>query len=101
MNTKLSITKLICSTSDYSIFLTIYIFFFLSGNDRILRLWNPVVNFSPVGKLFGHKHSVVEIVTNEKDQHVISLSCAKVNHFSEPQGNRAGRRIQRNPGLSA
>ncbi|XP_032909847.1 WD repeat-containing protein 64 isoform X4 [Catharus ustulatus] len=48
------------------------------GNDRILRLWNPVVNFSPVGKLFGHKHSVVEIVTNEKDQHVISLSCAKV-----------------------
>ncbi|XP_056344565.1 WD repeat-containing protein 64 isoform X3 [Oenanthe melanoleuca] len=48
------------------------------GNDRILRLWNPVVNLSPVGKLFGHKHSVVEIVTNEKDQHVISLSCAKV-----------------------
>ncbi|XP_030124067.4 WD repeat-containing protein 64 isoform X1 [Taeniopygia guttata] len=48
------------------------------GNDRILRLWNPVVNFSPMGKLLGHKHSIVEIVTNEKDQHVISLSCAKV-----------------------
>ncbi|XP_064269764.1 WD repeat-containing protein 64 isoform X6 [Passer domesticus] len=48
------------------------------GNDRILRLWNPVVNFSPTGKLLGHKHSIVEIVTNEKDQHVISLSCAKV-----------------------
>ncbi|XP_066401773.1 WD repeat-containing protein 64 [Molothrus aeneus] len=48
------------------------------GNDRILRLWNPVVNFSPTGKLFGHKHGIVEIVTNEKDQHVISLSCAKV-----------------------
>ncbi|XP_059699272.1 WD repeat-containing protein 64 [Haemorhous mexicanus] len=48
------------------------------GNDRILRLWNPVVNFSPSGKLFGHKHGIVEIVTNEKDQHVISLSCAKV-----------------------
>ncbi|XP_068041044.1 WD repeat-containing protein 64 isoform X6 [Anomalospiza imberbis] len=48
------------------------------GNDRILRLWNPVVTFSPTGKLLGHKHSIVEIVTNEKDQHVISLSCAKV-----------------------
>ncbi|XP_023779331.1 WD repeat-containing protein 64 isoform X2 [Cyanistes caeruleus] len=48
------------------------------GNDRILRLWNPVVNFSPTGKLLGHKHSIVEIVTNEKDQQVISLSCAKV-----------------------
>ncbi|RMC12786.1 hypothetical protein DUI87_10311 [Hirundo rustica rustica] len=48
------------------------------GNDRILRLWNPVVNFSPTGKLLGHRHSVVDIVTNEKDQHVISLSCAKV-----------------------
>ncbi|KAM4785740.1 WD repeat-containing protein 64 isoform 1-T1 [Cyanocitta cristata] len=48
------------------------------GNDRILRLWNPAVNFSPTGKLLGHRHSVVEIVTNEKDQHVISLSCAKV-----------------------
>lgn len=48
------------------------------GNDRILRLWNPAVNFSPTGKLLGHKHSVVEIVTNEKDQRIISLSCAKV-----------------------
>ncbi|XP_037989416.1 WD repeat-containing protein 64 [Motacilla alba alba] len=48
------------------------------GNDRILRLWNPVVNFSPTGKLIGHKHGIVEVVTNEKDQHVISLSCAKV-----------------------
>ncbi|XP_066171755.1 WD repeat-containing protein 64 [Sylvia atricapilla] len=48
------------------------------GNDRILRLWNPVVNFSPIGKLLGHRHSIVDIVTNEKDQHVISLSCAKV-----------------------
>ncbi|XP_039244620.1 WD repeat-containing protein 64 isoform X2 [Pipra filicauda] len=48
------------------------------GNDRVLRLWNPAVNIRPTGKLFGHKHSVVEIVTNEKDQHVISLSSAKV-----------------------
>ncbi|XP_071437190.1 WD repeat-containing protein 64 [Pithys albifrons albifrons] len=48
------------------------------GNDRILRLWNPVVNIRPTGKLLGHQHSVVEVVTNEKDQHVISLSCAKI-----------------------
>ncbi|KAJ7397051.1 WD repeat domain 64 [Pitangus sulphuratus] len=48
------------------------------GNDRVLRLWNPAINIRPTGKLLGHKHSVVEIVTNEKDQHVISLSSAKV-----------------------
>uniref|UniRef100_A0A452F6P8 WD repeat domain 64 n=1 Tax=Capra hircus TaxID=9925 RepID=A0A452F6P8_CAPHI len=32
----------------------------------------------PVGKLVGHMFSITEIVTNEKEQHVISLSSAKV-----------------------
>ncbi|XP_065535138.1 WD repeat-containing protein 64 [Lathamus discolor] len=48
------------------------------GNDKYLRLWHPAVNSKPSGKLSGHLHSVVEIVTNEKDQHVISLSSAKI-----------------------
>ncbi|OXB80325.1 UNVERIFIED_CONTAM: hypothetical protein H355_013723 [Colinus virginianus] len=48
------------------------------GHDKLLRLWNPNVNTRPTGKLSGHLHSIVEIVTNEKDQHVISLSSAKV-----------------------
>ncbi|XP_030355812.1 WD repeat-containing protein 64 [Strigops habroptila] len=48
------------------------------GNDKFLRLWHPAVNSKPSGKLSGHLHSVVEIVTNEKDQHVISLSSAKI-----------------------
>ncbi|KAM9382898.1 WD repeat-containing protein 64 [Phaethornis superciliosus] len=48
------------------------------GHDKLLRLWNPVINSKPIGKLSGHQHSVVEIVTNEKDQHVISLSSAKI-----------------------
>ncbi|XP_071595187.1 WD repeat-containing protein 64 isoform X2 [Heliangelus exortis] len=48
------------------------------GHDKLLRLWNPVINSKPIGKLSGHQHSVVEIVTNEKDQHVISLSTAKI-----------------------
>ncbi|KAM6139430.1 WD repeat-containing protein 64 [Phoenicopterus ruber ruber] len=48
------------------------------GHDKLLRLWHPAINSRPTGKLSGHQHSVVEIVTNEKDQHVISLSSANI-----------------------
>ncbi|XP_009582154.1 PREDICTED: WD repeat-containing protein 64 [Fulmarus glacialis] len=48
------------------------------GRDKLLRLWHPAINSRPTGKLSGHQHTVVEIVTNEKDQHVISLSSAKI-----------------------
>uniref|UniRef100_A0A8D1N2Y0 WD repeat domain 64 n=1 Tax=Sus scrofa TaxID=9823 RepID=A0A8D1N2Y0_PIG len=48
------------------------------GDDKVLRLWHPNISTKPVGKLVGHMFSVMEIVTNEKDQHVISLSSAKV-----------------------
>uniref|UniRef100_A0A8C8A914 WD repeat domain 64 n=1 Tax=Otus sunia TaxID=257818 RepID=A0A8C8A914_9STRI len=48
------------------------------GHDKLLRLWHPAINSRPTGKLSGHQHSIVEIVTNEKDQHVISLSSAKI-----------------------
>uniref|UniRef100_A0A8C9D436 WD repeat domain 64 n=1 Tax=Panthera leo TaxID=9689 RepID=A0A8C9D436_PANLE len=48
------------------------------GDDKVLRLWHPNISTKPVGKLVGHMFSVTEIVTNEKDQHIISLSSAKV-----------------------
>nr|XP_025958323.1 WD repeat-containing protein 64 [Dromaius novaehollandiae] len=48
------------------------------GDDRLLRIWHPNINTKPIGRLPGHLYSVVEIVTNEKDQHVISLSSAKI-----------------------
>ncbi|XP_026700665.1 WD repeat-containing protein 64 isoform X5 [Athene cunicularia] len=48
------------------------------GHDKLLRLWHPAINKRPTGKLSGHQHSIVEIVINEKDQHVISLSSAKI-----------------------
>ncbi|XP_025030095.1 WD repeat-containing protein 64, partial [Python bivittatus] len=47
------------------------------GDDKILRLWHPNINTKPVGKLMGHLFTITEIVTNEKDQHIISLSTAK------------------------
>ncbi|XP_006868644.1 PREDICTED: WD repeat-containing protein 64 [Chrysochloris asiatica] len=47
------------------------------GDDKVLRLWHPNISTKPVGKLVGHMFSITEIVTNEKDQHVISLSSAK------------------------
>ncbi|XP_054828108.1 WD repeat-containing protein 64 [Eublepharis macularius] len=48
------------------------------GEDKVLRLWHPNINTKPVGKLMGHLFSIMEIVTNEKDQHIISLSTGKV-----------------------
>ncbi|KAM6466544.1 WD repeat-containing protein 64 [Liasis olivaceus] len=48
------------------------------GDDKILRLWHPNINTKPVGKLMGHLFTITEIVTNEKDQHIISLSTAKI-----------------------
>uniref|UniRef100_A0A8C6AMJ9 WD repeat domain 64 n=1 Tax=Monodon monoceros TaxID=40151 RepID=A0A8C6AMJ9_MONMO len=48
------------------------------GDDKVLRLWHPNIRTKPVGKLVGHMFSITEIVTNETDQHVISLSSAKV-----------------------
>ncbi|XP_048361047.1 WD repeat-containing protein 64 [Sphaerodactylus townsendi] len=47
------------------------------GEDKVLRLWHPNINTKPVGKLMGHLFSIIEIVTNEKDQHIISLSTGK------------------------
>ncbi|XP_046933300.1 WD repeat-containing protein 64 [Lynx rufus] len=48
------------------------------GDDKVLRLWHPNISTKPVGKLVGHMFSITEIVANEKDQHIISLSSAKV-----------------------
>ncbi|XP_057626751.1 WD repeat-containing protein 64 [Chionomys nivalis] len=48
------------------------------GDDKVLRLWHPNISTKPVGKLVGHMFSITEIVNNEKEQHVISLSSAKV-----------------------
>nr|XP_056709319.1 WD repeat-containing protein 64 [Euleptes europaea] len=48
------------------------------GEDKVLRLWHPNINTKPVGKLMGHLFSIMEIVTNEKDQHIISLSSGKI-----------------------
>ncbi|XP_054516851.1 WD repeat-containing protein 64 isoform X4 [Pan troglodytes] len=48
------------------------------GDDKVIRLWHPNISTKPVGKLVGHMFSITEIVTNEKDQHVVSLSSAKV-----------------------
>ncbi|XP_072588991.1 WD repeat-containing protein 64 [Vulpes vulpes] len=48
------------------------------GDDKVLRLWHPNISTKPVGKLVGHMFSIMEIVMNEKDQHIISLSSSKV-----------------------
>ncbi|XP_054973849.1 WD repeat-containing protein 64 [Sorex araneus] len=48
------------------------------GDDKVLRLWHPNISTKPVGKLVGHMFSITDIAVNEKEQHVVSLSSAKV-----------------------
>ncbi|XP_059147983.1 WD repeat-containing protein 64-like isoform X2 [Physella acuta] len=48
------------------------------GIDKILRLWHPHIYSRPSGRLIGHLFTIVDIAINETDQHIISLSTARV-----------------------
>lgn len=48
------------------------------GVDKVIRVWHPHIFSRPTGKLMGHLFTIVDIVCNEKDQHIISLSTARV-----------------------
>ncbi|XP_064622276.1 WD repeat-containing protein 64-like isoform X2 [Lineus longissimus] len=48
------------------------------GVDKIVRVWHPHIFSRPTGKLIGHLFTISDIVCNEKDQHIISLSTARV-----------------------
>ncbi|KAL5008313.1 hypothetical protein ScPMuIL_013894 [Solemya velum] len=48
------------------------------GVDKIVRVWHPHIFSRPTGKLMGHLFTIVDICCNEKDQHIISLSTARV-----------------------
>ncbi|EDV21639.1 uncharacterized protein TRIADDRAFT_59845 [Trichoplax adhaerens] len=48
------------------------------GIDKILRLWHPNILARPTGKMSGHLFTIVDICINEKDQHIISLSTARI-----------------------
>lgn len=69
---------------------------FFSGDDKVLRLWHPSISTKPVGKLVGHMFSITEIVTNEKDQHVISLSSAKVTKRKQQKGSKTNNFLPEN-----
>lgn len=48
------------------------------GADKTIRVWHSSIFTAPVGKLVGHLFTIVDIVINQSDQHVISLSSARV-----------------------
>ena len=48
------------------------------GVDKVIRVWHPHIFSRPTGKLIGHLFTIVDIACNEKDQHIISLSTARV-----------------------
>nr|XP_009861346.1 WD repeat-containing protein 64-like [Ciona intestinalis] len=52
--------------------------FATGGVDKTIRIWHPNILSRPTGKMLGHLFTIVDIVMNEKDQHIISLSTARV-----------------------
>ncbi|XP_051867223.1 WD repeat-containing protein 64-like [Pristis pectinata] len=48
--------------------------FVTGGEDKIVRLWNPNMFSKPKALLIGHNCIITEVVINEADQHIISLS---------------------------
>ncbi|XP_071080173.1 WD repeat-containing protein 64-like [Haliotis cracherodii] len=48
------------------------------GVDKVVRVWHPHIFSRPTGKLLGHLFTIIEIACNERDQHIISLSTARV-----------------------
>nr|KAG5712352.1 hypothetical protein BaRGS_023931 [Batillaria attramentaria] len=48
------------------------------GVDKIIRVWHPHIFSRPTGKLMGHLFTIIDIACNERDQHIISLSTARV-----------------------
>ncbi|XP_060686828.1 WD repeat-containing protein 64-like [Hemiscyllium ocellatum] len=44
------------------------------GEDKILRLWNPNMFSKPKALIYGHTCIITDVVINEADQHIISLS---------------------------
>ncbi|CAK8680345.1 unnamed protein product [Clavelina lepadiformis] len=52
--------------------------FATGGVDKTIRVWHPNILSRPTGKMVGHLFTIVDLVINEKDQHIISLSTARV-----------------------
>ncbi|KAJ3129013.1 WD40 repeat domain 95 [Nowakowskiella sp. JEL0407] len=53
-------------------------FLVTGGRDKIVRLWNPYVLSKPAGSLYGHNATIMNILVNHEEGHVISLSEDKV-----------------------
>ncbi len=53
-------------------------FLVTGGVDKVIRVYNPVLLSKPIGKLIGHVFTITDILCNEKDQQLISLSAERV-----------------------
>jgi len=49
-------------------------FLVTGGGDKIIRLWNPYILSKPAASLIGHLSGIVNLLVNEREGHIISLS---------------------------
>ena len=48
------------------------------GTDKIVRVWHRGIMSEPAARLVGHAFTIVDIVINDTDLHIISLSTERV-----------------------
>jgi len=48
------------------------------GSDKIVRVWNRGILSEPAARLVGHTFTVTDIVINDTDLHIVSLSAERV-----------------------
>jgi len=48
------------------------------GTDKIVRVWHRGILSEPAARLVGHTFTIVDIVINDADRHIISLSTERV-----------------------
>lgn len=71
------------------------------GFNKAIFLYNPIVLSRPTGRLIGHTFTIIDIVSNEKDQQIISLSserCFRVWDLSTLQCVQVFNDNERRPG---
>ncbi|KAG4097981.1 WD40-repeat-containing domain protein [Neocallimastix lanati (nom. inval.)] len=49
-------------------------FLVTGGGDKIIRLWNPYILSKPAASLVGHLSGIVNLLVNEREGNIISLS---------------------------
>ena len=55
------------------------------GHDGVIRFWDPFVTERPAATLRGHSTSILHLVMDNREEHVISIDKGKSNSKDDGQ----------------